>query len=157
MPVIRLTTFINAPAQIVFDLSRSITFHATSMAHTGEKAIAGKTSGLINLNETVTWQARHLGKTRFLQVRITAMKPYETFTDEMVSGDFKMMKHEHDFIAQNGSTIMRDKFEFETPYGFIGKMINRFFLTRYMKSLLEKRNRSLKENAEIACQAGSSG
>lgn len=49
MPVVRITTKVNAPIQVVFDLSRSIDLHKISTAHTNEEAIAGKTSGLIGL------------------------------------------------------------------------------------------------------------
>ena len=47
MPTINLTTEINAPIEICFDLSRSIDLHKQSMEHTKEEAIAGRTSGLI--------------------------------------------------------------------------------------------------------------
>jgi hypothetical protein len=61
MPKIELTTHINAPIGRVFDLSRSIDLHMESTKKTGEKAIAGKTSGLIELGETVIWRAKHFG------------------------------------------------------------------------------------------------
>ncbi|WP_421978731.1 hypothetical protein [Roseivirga seohaensis] len=54
MPVIRIETIIKAPVQRCFDLSRSIDLHQISTIETKERAIAGKTSGLIGLNETVT-------------------------------------------------------------------------------------------------------
>lgn len=60
MPVIRVETSINASAEICFDLSRSIDLHLDSTAETGERAIAGVTSGLIGMNEHVTWRAQHL-------------------------------------------------------------------------------------------------
>lgn len=59
MPVIELETFIHADIGTCFDLSRSIDLHTLSTAKTKEKAIAGKISGLIGMNETVTWQATH--------------------------------------------------------------------------------------------------
>ena len=59
MPKIELLTEINAPIEKVFDLSRSIDLHMGSTKQTGEKAIAGKTNGLIELGETVTWLAKH--------------------------------------------------------------------------------------------------
>ena len=49
----------------VFDLSRSISLHKISSAHTNKEAIGGITSGLINKNETVTWRAKHLFKIRY--------------------------------------------------------------------------------------------
>lgn len=60
MPVIHIETSIDAPAEICFDLSRSIDLHLDSTAETGERAVAGITSGLIGLDEQVTWRAHHV-------------------------------------------------------------------------------------------------
>lgn len=49
-----INTVIKNNCEVVFDLCRSIDLHLISTSKTNEKAIAGKTSGLINLNETVT-------------------------------------------------------------------------------------------------------
>lgn len=148
MPLIHLTTFIAAPAERVFDLSRSIDVHKKSLAHTNEQAVAGTTSGLIKQDETVTWKAKHLGKMRVLKVKISSMKIPESFTDEMVSGDFKDMKHEHHFKPIQNGTLMIDLFTFESPYGAAGKLVNYVFLKRYLRKLLERRNQAIKEFAE---------
>jgi ligand-binding SRPBCC domain-containing protein len=148
MPTIHLTTFVAAPTQRVFDLARSIDLHRKSMAHTGEEAIAGTTSGLIGLDETVTWKARHLRRMRVLKSKITAMEPPLSFTDEMVNGDFKSLRHEHHFKTIANGTLLIDIFSYEAPYGNLGKLADRLFLTRYMKTLLETRNKTIKEYAE---------
>ena len=148
MPTIHLTTYINAPAARVFDLARSITLHKKALEHTGEEAIAGITSGLINLNETVTWRAKHLGKKRTLKSRITAMEAPRSFTDEMAEGDFASLKHDHHFKQVENGTIMIDLMKFEIPYGLAGKVFNQLYLTRYLRRLLEQRNRIIKEYAE---------
>jgi hypothetical protein len=70
MPQIHLTTFIEAPVERVFDLSRSIQLHKESMKRHKEEAVAGTRFGLIEKDETVTWKARHLFKTRILRTRI---------------------------------------------------------------------------------------
>jgi ligand-binding SRPBCC domain-containing protein len=148
MPTIHLTTFVAAPPERVFDLARSIDLHRKSMAHTAEEAIAGTTSGLIGLDETVTWKAKHLMKTRVLKSKITAMERPLSFTDEMVAGDFKSLKHEHHFKRIENGTLLIDLFHFETPYGGLGKLVNQLYLTRYMKNLLDARNQAIKEYAE---------
>lgn len=148
MPLIHLTTFVAAPPQRVFDLSRSIDLHKKSMAHTQEQAVAGTTTGLINLHETVTWKAKHLAKQRVLKVKITQLQPYSSFTDEMVSGDFKHMKHEHHFKPIDNGTLMIDLFSFESPYGNLGVVFNKLYLTRYLQKLLEQRNTVIKQYAE---------
>lgn len=73
MSVIYLDTTIKADIQTVFDLSRDIDLHQKSTFKTGEKAIAGRTSGLIEEGETVTWKAKHLGIEQTLTTKIVAM------------------------------------------------------------------------------------
>jgi ligand-binding SRPBCC domain-containing protein len=148
MAKIHLTIFIAAPVERVFNLSRSITLHKISAAATREQAIAGITSGLINLNETVTWQARHLLKQRKHTSKITAMEAPLNFVDEMIKGDFKSFKHEHYFKPVNNGTIMIDILNFESPLGPIGKLFNRIYLRKYLQRFLEKRNDVIKDYAE---------
>lgn len=148
MPKIHLTSFIAAPVERVFDLSRSINLHQLSTASTNEKAIDGVMNGLINKDETVTWQARHLFKTRQFTSKITEMQSPVLFTDEMLKGDFVSFHHEHHFKATANGTIMIDLVNFETPYGTIGKIANRLFLRSYLEKLLTKRNAVIKEYAE---------
>lgn len=148
MPFIHLTTFIAAPIERVFDLSRSISLHKPSMNKYGEKAVGGRISGLMELNETVTWKTTHLFKEWTLQTKMTAFsKPY-TFIDEQVTGDFSMMKHEHHFKKIDNGTIMIDQFWFTSPYGLFGKLANEIYLKSYMKKLLEERNLIIKTTAE---------
>ena len=148
MATIHLTTFIIAPIDRVFDLSRSINLHKISTAHTGETAIAGVLTGLINENETVTWQAKHLLKQRQFTTKIIEMSRPDSFLDEMTKGDFKSFRHQHHFKKTDNGTIMIDLLEFESPYGILGKLINRFFLKNYIEKLLIKRNEVIKEYAE---------
>lgn len=148
MSIIHLTTFIAAPIEMVFDLSRSISLHKISAINTNEKAIAGITSGLINENETVTWQARHLYKTRQFTSKITTMKKPDHFTDEMISGDFKNFRHDHHFKTTTNGTIMIDLVNFESPFNFIGKIFNYLYLKNYLEKFLIHRNSIIKDYAE---------
>ena len=106
MPTIHLTTFIAAPVERVFDLARSVDLHKQAMKKHNEEAVAGTRFGLIEKNETVTWKAKHLFKTRFLRSEITKMVKPQLFVDEQVEGDFKMLKHEHHFKPCDNGTIM---------------------------------------------------
>jgi len=149
MPTIRLKTLINADIETCFNLARSIDLHLESTKQTGERAIAGRTSGLIELGETVTWSARHFGIRQTLSSKITQMQTPVSFTDEMIEGAFKSFKHEHYFANENGQTVMTDIFTFQAPLGWLGQLADRLFLTRYMTSLLLKRNEVIKAVAEV--------
>jgi hypothetical protein len=43
---------------------------------------------------------------------------------------------------------MIDELEFEVPYGIVGRVFNRIYLTGYLENLLHKRNTTIKEYAE---------
>lgn len=149
MPLIQVQTKINADLEICFDLARNIDFHKVSLKHTDEIPIAGKTSGLIKLGEWVSWEAKHLGFVQHLTTKITAFESPNYFVGEMILGAFKSFKHEHIFKVSDMGTLMIDKFHFESPYGFVGKLANWLFLKKYMTKLLSIRNTALKERAEI--------
>jgi len=148
MPFIHITTFIAAPQERVFDLSRSVDLHKHSMTKYGEKIVKGTMEGLMNLNDEVTWKAKHLYKERVLRTRITELKKPDFFADEQVDGEFAVMKHEHYFKPVENGTIMIDQFHYEIKYGLLGKLFNRFYLENYMKRLLSERNAIIKKNAE---------
>ncbi|MDT0648420.1 SRPBCC family protein [Zunongwangia sp. F260] len=148
MPRIELRTEIKADKKIVFDLSRSIDLHKISTEHTKETAIAGKTSGLIGLNESVTWRAKHFGIYQNLTSKITEFNRPTYFADEMVKGAFRKFKHEHHFSDLNGGTVMTDIFDYQSPLGILGLLADKIFLKKYMIDLLEERNRIVKEFAE---------
>ncbi|HEY4327398.1 MAG TPA: SRPBCC family protein [Mucilaginibacter sp.] len=146
--IIELSTPINAPIERCFDLARSIDLHIESMSQTGENAVAGRTSGLIGLGETVTWKAKHFGIWQTLTSKITEFQYPNYFTDEMVYGAFKSFRHEHLFYAINDQTMMKDIFIFESPLGVLGQAANFLFLNKYMTNLLKKRNEVIKIAAE---------
>ncbi len=144
MTQIELVTYIDARIEKCFDLSRSIDLHVESMSHTGERVIAGRTNGLIEPGETVTWSARHLGVRQTLTSKIIEFNYPHSFTDEMLTGPFKSMRHEHLFYALGDQTVMKDIFLFEAPFGGLGRLFNFVFLGRYMQKLLQKRNQVIK-------------
>jgi len=148
MTIINLLTEIRAPISQCFDLARSVDIHLLSAAKTNERAIAGRTSGLCELGDTVTWEATHFGVKQKLTVEITRFERPHSFEDRMVRGAFRSMKHEHRFEEQNGITVMSDKFEYEVPLGFLGIVFDGLILKGYMMRFLMKRNDFIKSIAE---------
>jgi ligand-binding SRPBCC domain-containing protein len=148
MPILKITTIIKAPTQRVFDLSRSIDLHKISTASTNEEAVAGITTGLIGLSETITWQAVHLFKQRKMTVKITEMEAPHYFKDEMLEGDFKLFQHQHYFKPIAETTEMTDILAFQSPFGWLGKLVDVVFMKRYLTHFLTLRNNTIKQFAE---------
>lgn len=148
MPVIEVLTVIHAPRERVFDIARSIDAHQDSTSGTAERAVAGNINGLIGMGESVTWEARHFGIRQQLTVRVTAFEPSRHFQDRMISGPFKRMVHDHDFADVPGGTLMHDRFEFESPLGIPGGIVDWLFLAPYLRQFLVHRAEALKLFAE---------
>ena len=150
MPVITLITHIQAPIEVCFDLARSVEIHLRSTAQTHEKVIGGVMTGLIGLNEEVTWEATHLGIRQRLTSRITIFNRPAYFRDSMVRGAFKRFDHDHFFEHDHGITTMRDAFDYTSPLGLLGRMADIVILERYIERLLRTR-------AKVICAAAQAG
>ena len=148
MPIIDLTTIIYATPENCFDLSLNIDLHMQSMEQTNEKAIGGITSGAIKLGETVRWRARHFGIYFTMTIQIADLIRPVRFTDEMIKGPFKYLRHQHFFEPIPEGTHMTDRFDFQSPLGILGSMADQVFLESYMRNLLIKRNEWIKAIAE---------
>lgn len=148
MPKVITKIEINAPVELAFDLSRSIDFHVLTQFRHNEVAVAGVMSGLIEYGETVTWRAKHFGFHQKLTVKITVFdKPYH-FRDSMLKGAFKSFDHDHLFASSGSKTIMTDIFDYNSPFSFIGRLVDVVFLKKYMTNFFVSRQKLLKKALE---------
>lgn len=150
MPTIELKTKINAPIERCFLLSLSVDLHQLSTAETNKRAISGVTTGLMKLNDVVTWRAKHFGIYQNMTSKISAYDAPKYFVSEMVKGAFKKLHHQHLFEWTGTETIMTDIFVFKAPFGIFGELFSKVILTNYMKGFLIKRNNTIKEVAETS-------
>ncbi len=151
MQIIQLETLIQAPIERCFDLARNIDVHATAASPLNHRAIGGVTSGLINLGETVTWEAWFFGVRQQLTSKIVALDRPLMFTDEMQRGPFKRWRHTHLFESKaGGGTLMTDHVEFASPLWFLGALVDVVFLKTYLTRFLIAHNNDIKSYAEKA-------
>jgi ligand-binding SRPBCC domain-containing protein len=148
MTTIHLVTELEADIYTCFDVARDIDIHKQSTKQTTEIAVAGRTSGLCELGDTITWEATHFGIRQQLTVEITRFNRPYFFEDKMLEGAFKSMQHAHHFEEKDGKTIMTDKFEYEVPHSIAGKIFNTIILKRYMTFFLMTRNQFIKSTVE---------
>ena len=150
MPLITILTIIRASPERCFDASRDLDLHRQSMGHTGERAVAGRISGLIELGEQVTWEARHFGIRQRFTSQITAFDRPRHFQDSMLRGAFRSFVHDHYFEPYPEGTLMKDVLAFRSPFGIIGAIVDRLVITRYLTRLLTRRNEAVKAAIERA-------
>ena len=148
MSQVVIETYINAPAETCFDLMRDIRIHTETTAMTEEKAIGGVTDGKIGLGQTVTFEGTHFGMRQRLTVEVVEFERPWLFVDEMTEGRFKSFRHVHEFVASDGGTLMRDTLTWSSPFGIIGRIVDKLLLERHLRDLVGKRNLMLKRIAE---------
>ena len=148
MPTIHLTTFIAAPIERVFDLSRNLTIYKTLINGRKEKFTSGASSNLMSHGETITFQAKHFGKTRLITTRVMDLKKPSSLVQEQVKGDLLHFKHEHHFKPVENGTILIDMIDFAGPRDVIGKVMGKLYLKRYLEAYLNKRNSLIRQYAE---------
>ncbi|MBR9860715.1 SRPBCC family protein [bacterium] len=148
MPIINLETRIKASPEKVFNLARSVNLHLESMNRYHEKVLEGRKEGLFEVGDTVKWQAQHFGFNFKLEVTITEMEQPSYFVDEQIRGPFKYMSHRHSFESDGEYCFMKDEFEYSSPLGILGKIVDALFMKRYMTKLLQDRNHLIKASAE---------
>jgi ligand-binding SRPBCC domain-containing protein len=148
---IETTTRIRAPIERCFDLARSVEVHLLENIHCGEqaRAVNGVTSGLVGLGQRVTWRAKHFGVWHTLTSEIAAIERPRFYENVMVSGPFRSMRHDYWFREESADvTVMTDAYCFAAPIPLLGRVAEILLLRRYMRRLVEERNRVIREVAE---------
>lgn len=97
------------------------------------------TSGLLELGDEVTWEARHFGVWLRLSVAITAYERPRMFRDEMTRGPLRSLAHTHTFERHDDRTLMCDVFEFRSVAALL--------LRPYFRRLLVRRNAVIRYEA----------
>jgi ligand-binding SRPBCC domain-containing protein len=155
---ITIVAWLDAPIETCFDAARDLDLHMKSVQHTDERAVAGRTSGLISAGEEVTWRARHFGITQHFTSRITAFDRPRYFQDTMQRGAFKSFVHDHFFESDQGKTKMTEALRFSAPLGLLGRIAEKLVLRRHLKRLLELRVAAIRDAVEAVgvCPASES-
>jgi len=140
--------FIKAPIEKCFDLARDVEIHTKTTSITKERAVGGIISGLLELGDTVTWEAVHFGIKQRLTAQIIEMEKPNRFVDIMVKGTLHSFVHTHQFMEEKEGTIMIDQFQYKSPLGIIGVLADKLFLEKYMRKFIISRANELKKIAE---------
>lgn len=155
MTRIELITEIAAPIELVFDLARDLDLHQKSTSQTKERIVAGRSTGLAEQGDEITFEATHFGVRQKLTSQIIEMSRPHRFVDQMTKGAFKSLHHIHEFRSTAAGTQMKDILTFEAPLGPLGILAEKLFLASYMRKFLAARNDFLKGEAESRAKSSS--
>lgn len=148
MSSIHLTTFIAAPIERVFDLTRNLAIYKVAFQGRKEKFTSGAGSNVIDQGDTITFHARHLGKTRVVTLKITSLDRPFSFIEEQVTGDLVNYKHEHHFKEVENGTIKIDLVDCNGTRDIIGKLFGKVYIRKYLEELIQLQNSVILQYAE---------
>ena len=139
MPTITLETLIHARAEECFDLIRDVRIQPKPLP-----AIFGD----VGIGQTVTFKSNNLGFEQSLTVKVTEINRPTLLVDEMIAGLFKSFKHIHEFLFVEDGTLMRDTLIWESPFGILGRVVDKLFVESHLMQMVTDRNDKLKVIAE---------
>lgn len=148
MASIHLTTFIAAPIERVFDLSRHLAIYKQIFQNRKAQLTSGAASNLLNLGETISVLAKIAGKNRLTMLKLTKLQRPVSFTEEQVKGDLLLYKHEHHFKSVGNGTIVIDMLEYGPPKDMIGRIVAKLYMKKYLEEFIGKRNEMIRNYAE---------
>lgn len=76
---------------------------------------------------------------------ITHVKENEFFVDEQRFGPYTFWHHKHFLKEVDGGVEMTDVLHYKLPFGFIGNIVNSFFVKKKIESIFEFRYNKLEE------------
>lgn len=77
------------------------------------------------------------------RTRIEAFDPPLSFVDIQLKGPYKLWHHRHDFEEVPGGTQMRDRVDYDLPFGPLGALARALFVRRSVEQIFDYRNETI--------------
>jgi ligand-binding SRPBCC domain-containing protein len=74
---------------------------------------------------------------------IAEFVPNDYFVDVQISGPYRSWHHRHDFFDRSGGTEMRDRVDYELPFGPIGTIVRTLFVRAQLDQIFDHRNATI--------------
>ena len=77
--------------------------------------------------------------------KITQVDFQKSFTDVQEKGPYKYWNHFHEFVPNRKGVLMRDKVDYELPFGFLGSIAHKLLVKKKLETIFSYRNQILEE------------
>jgi len=74
---------------------------------------------------------------------IEAFEPERRFVDRQISGPYRLWRHQHDFLPDGDSTIVRDHVRYALPLGLVGSLAHAAFVRRDLERIFSFRQQTV--------------
>ncbi len=84
-----------------------------------------------------------------MQMKFVEFERPHLLSDMQIRGPFKSLFQRRTFTRINeNETLLTDRFEYELPFGFLGKLVQRLFVGKIVETMFEFRQRTTKKLIE---------
>jgi hypothetical protein len=87
----------------------------------------------------IDYQLSLFGLTCQWRTLIESFDPESGFVDVQTKGPYRTWRHSHEFSDAPGGTLVRDRVEYEVPFGLLGEIARRLFVARQIRRIFEFR------------------
>jgi hypothetical protein len=144
--ILERTTLIKAPREDVFRFFEDPQ-NLSRITPRWMKLTIGAIDPLpIKPNFKIEYRMRWLGLGLMKWVTVISdYQPPRYFADEQQAGPYKYWRHVHTFDEVDGGTQMRDRVQYELPFGILGAVTHRLIVARQLNGIFDYRNRQIRK------------
>jgi ligand-binding SRPBCC domain-containing protein len=75
---------------------------------------------------------------------IPVYEPPHRFVDVQEKGPYRRWRHEHTFEERGGQTLVRDRVQYELPFGILGRAVHALVVSRQLRDIFDYRGRKIR-------------
>jgi ligand-binding SRPBCC domain-containing protein len=143
--ILERTTLIKAPREDVFAFFQD----PNNLARITPRWLGLTISAIDEPPMRKGFRIEHTLRWLFVRLRWDAVikdfEPPRYFSDEQSRGPYKYWRHIHTFEDVEGGTLMRDRVQYELPFGILGSVTHRLVVARQLRGIFDYRNRQLRK------------
>ncbi len=140
MITLNSTRTINAPRWLCFEMIRNVDVHEAAVPEIRARAEKGRQHGSLQLGESTTWSAVYFGIRFRTTIEVTGFDWPVRYEETNQGGPFHVFRHRYQLMSiDENTTMISDRMEFESGFGWVGKLVDRFLLAPRLQRALETR------------------
>ncbi len=96
-----------------------------------------------------SYRIRWLGVPLGWESLIAEFEEGRRFTDVQTRGPYRYWRHEHIFEDAEGGTLVRDRVQYELPFGVLGAIIHELVVRRQLRDIFDYRANVIEETFRL--------
>ena len=97
----------------------------------------------MKVDQEIDYKIRIRGIPMRWRSKILSYDPPNSFIDEQIKGPYALWHHTHNFIEKDGGTYIHDIVKYKIPYGFIGRFLNKVWISKDLNSIFSYRKHEI--------------